>query len=38
MNDKEKVLQSGSAAIVFFTVLSSATALATTLLPLFLQN
>jgi hypothetical protein len=38
MNDKEKALQSGSAAIVFFTVLSSTTAIATALLPFFLQH
>ena len=35
MNDKDKELQSGSAAIVFFTVLSSTTAVATALLPFF---
>jgi hypothetical protein len=38
MNDKDKVLQTSSTAIVFFTILSSATAFATTLLPLFLQH
>jgi hypothetical protein len=38
MNDKDRILQSSSTSIVFFTVLSSATAIATALLPFFLQN
>ena len=38
MNDKEKARQASSTAIVFFTALSSATALATAFLPFFLQH
>jgi hypothetical protein len=38
MNDKDKILQTSSAAIVFFAVLSSTTALATALLPFFLTH
>jgi hypothetical protein len=37
MTDKDKELQTSSSAIVFFTVLSSATAIATAFLPFFLN-
>jgi hypothetical protein len=33
MSNREKALQSGSAAIIFFTTLSSVTAIAAALLP-----
>jgi hypothetical protein len=38
MSDQQKALRSGSAAIVFFTALSSLTALSAALLPLFINN
>jgi hypothetical protein len=38
VSSKEKALRSSNAAIVFFTMLSSTTALATALLPFFLQH
>ena len=37
MHGNEKVLRSGSAAIVFFTVTASATAVAAALLPFFIN-
>lgn len=38
MNNREKELQTSSSAIVLFTVLSSATAIATAFLPFFFQS
>jgi predicted ABC-type transport system involved in lysophospholipase L1 biosynthesis ATPase subunit len=38
MSDEQKALRSGSVAIVFFTALSSMTALAAAVLPFIIQN
>jgi hypothetical protein len=38
MSDELKALRSGSAAVVFFTVLSSATAVAAAVLPFIITN
>ena len=37
MSDKQKVLRNGSAAIVVFTAISSATAIATAVLPFIIN-
>jgi hypothetical protein len=38
MNSQQNAIRSGGAAIVFFTALSSVTAIATALLPFVLQH